>query len=172
MHPEQYDRRQLVLRGVLIGVGFGVWNLLSSLFAPLAEDTIPALLMFYGPMFTIWGVTGFAASRKTGRVVDGIKAAAMVAFVTFVIFDLAVILRVNLFLDSLTDRLDWQNLMSRFQTSGSESLRTFVNYHYVTQAPFKIFVATVIGVSTGVIGGLLGSAFQHKAAGAIRNGNG
>jgi len=36
-------------------------------------------------------------------------------------------------------------------------LRTYINYHYMTQAPFKILVATTIGVSTGVIGGLLGS---------------
>ena len=139
------------------GHGFGIWNLLSSLLDPLAEDTIPALLMFYGPMFAIWGVTAFAASRTTGRVVDGIKAGAMVAFVTFVVFDLLVILRVNLFLDTLTERLDWQNLMMRFQASRSESLRTFINYHYVTQAPFKILVATTIGAVTGVIGGLLGT---------------
>ncbi len=122
-----------------------------------AEDTIPALLLFYGPMFATWGATAFTASRRTGRVMDGIKTGTSVAFVTFFVFDLAVILRVNLFLGSLTERLDWQNLMLKFQVSDSGSLRAFVNYHYVMQAPFKILVATTIGAITGVIGGLLGA---------------
>ena len=150
-------RRHIVLIGVLLGAGFGVWNLLSSLLDPLAEDTIPALLLFYGPMFATWGATAFAASRRTGRVTDGIKAGATVAFVSFFVFDLAVILRVNLFLGFLTERLDWQNLMLRFHASEFESLRMFINYHYVTQAPFKILVATTIGAITGVIGGLPGA---------------
>ena len=150
--------RRLAFLGVLLGVGFGIWNLLSSLLDPLAEDTIPALLMFYGPMFASWSAIAFFAARRTGRVADGIKAGAIVAFVTFLVFDVMVILRVNIFLHDLTGRLDWQNLMLRFHASGSESLRTFINYHYVTGAPFKIFVATVIGAVTGAIGGVLARA--------------
>jgi hypothetical protein len=65
---------------------------------------------------------------------------------------------VNLFLDSLTARLDWQNLMTQFHASGSENLRAFINYHYVTGAPFKILTATIIGAGTGVVGGALGLA--------------
>ena len=86
------------------------------------------------------------------------RRTARAAFVTFVVFDLAVILRVNLFLDSLTPRLDWQNLMAQFHASGSENLRAFITYHYVKGAPFKILVATLIGAGTGVIGGALGLA--------------
>ena len=157
MRSEQYDRRQLVHVGVLLGAGFGVWNLFSSLLDPLAEDTIPALLLFYGPMFGTWGATAFAASRRTGRIMDGITAGATVAFVSFLVFDVAVILRVNLFLGSLTERLDWQNLMLRFHSSESESLRTFINYYYMTQSPFKILVATTIGAVTGLIGGFFGA---------------
>jgi hypothetical protein len=152
--------------GVLFGAGFGVWNLLSSLLDPLAEDTIPALLLFYGPMFAAWGATGFAASRRTGRVVEGIKTAAIVAFISFVVFDLAVLLRVNLFLYTLTDRLDWQTLMTRFRSSGSENMRTFINYHYVTQAPFKILVATMIGAVTGVLGGIIGYRLASRSRSA------
>jgi hypothetical protein len=157
----QSDRRRNVRLGVLLGIGFGIWNLLSSLLHPFAEDTIPALFMFYGPMFAAWGTVGFSVSRRTGRWVEGTKAAALVAFVTFVVFDLMVILRVNLFLKSLTDRLDWQNLMQRFRASGSESLRSYINYHYVTGAPFKILVATGIGAVSGVIGGFLGNSLQR-----------
>lgn len=155
--------RDRITLGVLLGIGFGIWNLLSALIAPLAEDTIPALLTFYGPMFAAWGLTGFIAARTRGRIVDGIQAAAVVAFVTFVVFDAMVVLRVNLFLNSLTDRLDWQNLMIRFHTSGYESLRTFINVEYVTGAPFKILVAAAIGAGTGGIGGLLGATRDARS---------
>jgi hypothetical protein len=56
----------------------------------------------------------------------------------------------------MSRRPDWQNLMERFQASGFRTLRSFVNYEYLTGAPFKIFVATMIGVATGLMGGLLG----------------
>ena len=108
-------------------------------------------------MFTLWGVTAFVAASRTGRVSDGVTAGATVAFITFLIFDAMVILRVNLFLHSLTRRLDWQNLMLKFQTSESESLRTFINYHYVTGAPFKVLAATVIGTGIGAIAGIVGA---------------
>jgi hypothetical protein len=151
------SNRHLVVIGALLGVAFGIWNLLHSLLFPLAEDTIPALLMFYGPMFTTWGIAAFFATRKTGRIVDDIKAAVTVAVVTGVVFDVMVILRVNFFLHTLTQRLDWQNLMAQFRASGSNSLRGFINYHYATQAPVKILLGATIGACTGLIGALIGS---------------
>jgi hypothetical protein len=36
----------------------------------------------------------------------------------------------------------------------SGSLRAFVNYDYMVDAPLKIGVASVIGASTGLVGGL------------------
>lgn len=121
-----------------------------------------ALMMFYGPMFAIWGLAGFGASRRTGRLLDALKVGAMVAFVTFVVFDLTVMVRVNLFLDSLSQRSDWQNLMARFQTSGFEGLRVYANFVYVTGAPFKILVASIIGASTGLVGGFFGSLGRRE----------
>jgi hypothetical protein len=96
--------------------------------------------------------------------VDGISVGATVAFVTFVVFNLAVILRVNLFLDTLRLRPDWQNLVLRFQTSGFDSLRAYANYTYVTGAPFKILVASTIGAGTGLIGGFFGSVGGRQGA--------
>jgi len=148
--------RKILALGLLLGVGFGLWDLIATRLNPLAEDTPIALLGFYGPMFTIWGLAGFVTSRRTGRLWEAIKVGATVAFVTFVVFDFAVILRVNLFLDSLTHRSDWQNLMMRFQSSGFENLRVYANYEYVTGAPFKIFVASMIGASAGLVGGSFG----------------
>ena len=37
--------------GLIIGITFGAWNLLWTWLRPLADDSIPALLAFYGPMF-------------------------------------------------------------------------------------------------------------------------
>jgi hypothetical protein len=130
--------RRFIILGLVLGVVFGLWDLIVTLLNPLSEDDASALLLFYGPMFIIWGLAGFIAARRTGRILEGIKIAAVVAFVMFVVFDLAAILRVNLFLNVLTNRADWQNLLVRFQASGFKSLRVYVNYEYLMGSPFKI----------------------------------
>src|SRR5262249_53308012 len=66
------------------------------------------------------------------------------------------IVRVNIFLDTLSRRTDWQNMMERFQASGFKSLRMYINYAYVTGSPFKILVATMIGAVIGLVGGFFG----------------
>jgi hypothetical protein len=154
-------RRSLAL-GLLLGAGFGLWNLMATSLNPLAEDDLIPLLLFYGPMFALWGLAGFGASRRTGRLRDAIKVGAAVAFVTFVVYTFAVILRVNLFLDAMSQRPDWQNLMVRFQASGFESLRAYANYEYVTGAPFKILIASTIGAGTGSVGGFFGSLGRRE----------
>jgi hypothetical protein len=154
-------RRSLAL-GLLLGAGFGLWNLMATSLNPLAEDDLIPLLLFYGPMFALWGLAGFGASRRTGRLRDAIKVGAAVAFVTFVVYTFAVILRVNLFLDAMSQRPDWQNLMVRFQASGFESLRAYANYEYVTGAPFKILIASTIGAGTGLVGGFFGSLGRRE----------
>jgi hypothetical protein len=73
-----------------------------------------------------------------------------------VVFDLMVILRVNLFLSEITGRTDWRNMMWRFQVSGFDSLRMFVNVEYIKGAPLKIGVASAIGAFMGVVGGIAG----------------
>jgi hypothetical protein len=156
--------RRMIVLGLLLGAGFGLWNLIASLVDPLADDTPSALLIFYGPMFTIWGLAGFAAARRTGRVLDAVKVGATVGFVTFVVYSLAVFLRVNLLLDTLAARSDWQHMVTvRFPASGFRSLRAFVNYEGVTGAPFKLLVASIIGTVTGLLGGLCGGLVHSHA---------
>jgi len=154
--------RRILALGLLLGVGFGLWNLITTRLDPLAEDTPIAPLVFYGPMFAMWGLTGFGAARRTGRLLDAVKVGATVAFVTFVVYTFAVIVRLNLFLDTLSQRSDWQNLMERFQASGFESLRVYANYEYVTGAPFKILVASIIGAGTGLAGDFFGSLSRRE----------
>jgi hypothetical protein len=142
--------------GFLLGLAFGAWNLIMTRLDPLADDTPGALLAFYGPMFTIWAVAGYRASRRTGRVLNAIKTSMIVAMVTFTVFSFANLLRVNLFLDAITQRLDWQYMMQKFRASDFESLRLFITYQFVTDVPVKILVASVIGGIMGLIGGLIG----------------
>jgi hypothetical protein len=161
--PRQAARqRHPVFLGLLLGAAFGVWNLIATHFDPVAEDTPTALLVFYGPMFTIWGLAGFAASRRTGRVLDGVKVGATVAVVTFLVYVVTQFIRVNLFLDTITQRSDWRNLMASFQNSGYESLRWYVNYVGLTGAPFKILVASIIGAGTGLVGGVIGTLGRRE----------
>jgi hypothetical protein len=138
---------------------------------PQADDDLIPLLAFYGPMFTIWGIAGFGAARRTGRLWDAVEVGATVAFVTFLVYDLAVILRVNLFLEALSQRPDWQNLMEGFKAGGFKSLRAYANYRYVTGAPFKILVATMIGAVTGLVGGSFGK-LCHSYLAPIYNNDG
>jgi hypothetical protein len=142
--------------GMLLGVAFGLWNLIATRLDPLADDTIGALLVFYGPMFAIWGLAGFRASRRSGRLFDAVAVGGTIAFVTFVVFVVARLITVNLSLDVASQRLDWQNLVVRFKASGFESLRGYVNYEYVAGA--KIFVASIAGAGTGLCGRVARSA--------------
>jgi hypothetical protein len=154
--------------GLLLGAVFGIGNLIATSLDPLGEDSPMALLLFYGPMFAMWGLAGFWAARRTGRVIEGVKAGAWVALVSFVVFDLTVIARANLFLDALSQRSDWQGLMTRFEASGFKNLRLYANYVYVTDAPLKITVATVIGAAMGAVGGFVGRLWPRAVGGATR----
>jgi hypothetical protein len=141
--------------GLVLGATFGMWMLVHTRLDPLAEETPAALLTFFGPMFTFWGMAGFGGARRGGRLLDAIKVGATVAFVTFVVYDLSQFVRVNVFLDAIRHRSDWRHMMSQFEKSGYESLRWYVNSVYLTGAPFKILAATTIGACMGGIGGLL-----------------
>ena len=139
---------------------FGFWNVVYSSLNPLADDTIGALLAFYGPMFLVWAIASFFAVRRTGRLLTGFTTGVAVAFATFCVYDLLVVLRVNLFLDELTGRADWRNLMVRFENSGVENLRTFVNVENLKGAPLKIGTASAIGAVMGLVGGAVGRLTQ------------
>ena len=150
--------------GILIGQMFGAMNLLITWLYPVADDTPCALLVFYGPMFFLWAFAAFRASRRSGRFLSGVTTGMLVAFATFCVFDLLVILRVNLFLSELTGRADWQNMMGRFQASGFGSLRLFINLDYIKGAPLKIGTASTIGTFMGIIGGSLGWMYRPTVA--------
>jgi hypothetical protein len=146
--------RPLVL-GFVFGLVFGIVDLLFTWVAPLSDDSIPALLRFYGPMFCSWAVVSFRSVRRSGRLSRGVITGLVVAFGTFCVLYLLNLLRVNLFLAELTGRTDWQDMMQRFRASDFDSLRVFVNMEYLKGAPFKIGVASVVGAAMGLVGGTI-----------------
>jgi len=143
-----------VTLGLALGLAFGIWNLIITWLAPLADDTPSALLAFYGPMLAGWGIGAFIAARRSGRVADAIRVGTTIGFVTIVVFYAACLVRVNLFLNTIWLRSDWQNLVLRFHASGSESLRTFANYEYVKGTPLMLGLGCVFGAGMGFTGGV------------------
>jgi hypothetical protein len=144
-----------LLLGFVLGLAFGVVDLLFTWVEPLSDDSIPALLRFYGPMFFSWAFASFRAVRRSGRLATGVTTGFVVAFGTFCVFYVLNLVRVNVFLAELTGRADWQNMMQRFRASEFDSLRSFVNVDYLKGAPFKIGVASVIGAGMGLVGGTI-----------------
>jgi hypothetical protein len=150
--------------GILVGLIFGAINLVVTWLDPLLDDSPATLLGFYVPMFCVWGLAALRATRLSGRLLTGITTGLLIAFATFCVFDLLVILRVNFFLNEMTARADWQNLMRRYRASNVESLRWFVNREYILGSPLKIGVASIIGAAMGAIGGSFGLTFRRVTA--------
>ena len=145
-----------LLLGFVFGLVFGVVDLVFTWVAPLSDDSIAALLRFYGPMFLGWGFVSFRSAQRSGRLSRGVTSGFTIAFGTFCVFYVLNLLRVNLFLSELTGRTDWQDMMQRFRASGFDSLRVFINMEYLKGAPFKIGAASVIGAAVGLLGGTVG----------------
>jgi hypothetical protein len=145
-----------LLLGLIVGLVFGSVNLVFTWLYPLEDDTPGALLRFYGPMFLIWALASFQTTRRSGSLLSGVTTGVVVAFATFCAFYILILLRVNLFLNELTGRADWQNIVMRFHASDFDSLRLFVNLDYLKGAPFKLGVSAVIGAVMGAIGAFFG----------------
>ena len=141
--------------GFIVGSIFGVVDIAFTWLAPLQDDTVGALLRFYGPMFALWVLVAFRATQQERRFLSGVIAGTVVAFATFCTFVVLNLIRVNLFLHELTARVDWQSMMARFHASELTSLRVFVTLDYILGVPLKIGAACVIGAAMGAVGGTL-----------------
>ena len=142
----------LVLTGFLVGSVFGAVDLFLTWLDPVEDETPLGLLLFYGPMFMSWAIAAYIAAGRGGRFSSGAIGGIFVAFATSIIFVGLNLLRVNLFLDQLVDRVDWQNMMMRFRASG-DTLRLFVNSDYIRGAPLKIGAGSALGALMGSAGG-------------------
>ena len=155
------EAKPFALAGCALGLALGSWNLIAFWLNPL-DDSVAGMLIAHEPMFICWIGAGFVAARRTGRLTDAVKAGTMFAFSTFVIFWIANIVRVNLFLDVLREWPGWQQtVVARYRESGVESFRAFTNYEYLKDAPLKIAVPTAIGAMLASLGGLAGMLGQR-----------
>ena len=121
------------------------------------------MVIVYGPMFVSWSVVPYVVARRSGRLVDAVKAGTVLALSTFVTFWVVNIVRVNVFLDVLQEWSGWQPMVARYRDSGFESFRAFTNHEYLKDAPLKIAVPTAIGALLASIAGLAGRR-RHRQA--------
>jgi hypothetical protein len=153
-----------VVFGLTLGTLLGAFILVNTVISPLADDTALGVGTMFGAVFLLMALPGFAARRRGGHVGDAIKAGAIAGAITFALFLVFGILRVNLFLDVIRDRSDWQNLVADFGRSGFQSLRAYANYVYAQEIFIFPFIGVVGGAIGGAIGGLFGGLSDRQAA--------
>ena len=140
--------------GVAIGAGLGVWILVDTAVAPLAEDTPLVVGSMFAGLFVLLAVPGFTARRRGGRARDSMQAGAIAGALAMALFCLLGIVRVNVFLDVIRDRSDWEGLIADFAGSGFQSLRTYANYVYMRNLMLLPMIGAAAGAVSGAIGGL------------------
>ena len=120
------------------------------------------MLLWLGVLLFIWLLIGFRAARRTQRFRDALIAGVLVGTATMAVFHLAAIVRVNLFLEHIRYRDDWQNLVARFQASDFTSLRAYANYTYISGTPNALALGALAGAVSGALGGAV-SGLLRKA---------
>lgn len=156
--------------GVVVGLAFGVWMLIDTAIEPLAADQHVPVWTMIGGVLTLLGPAGFLARQRGAPLRHAIKAGALAGVTAFAVFHFSSLLRVNLFLDTIRYRSDWQGLLLRYDQSGFESLRVYANLVYIREAPLVAAAGTVAGTIAGVLGGLLGGAVADPGGPARRFG--
>lgn len=148
--------------GLAMGTTVGVLNVIGTAMDPLADDSGGGMLVYAALVPLAWSAAGFAAARRTRRLADGVRAGILVGLAMMAVFHVAGIVRVNLFLDVIRQRGDWQNLVARFGRSGFHSLRVYANYEYLLQTPIIIGIGAVAGAIAGALGGTAALSVQRK----------
>jgi hypothetical protein len=152
-----------VVYGLVLGTLLGGWMLVSTVIAPLADDTPAIIATMFGVVFLALAVPGFDARRRGGHFVDALEAGAIAGTVAFALFLLIGILRVNLFLDIIRDRSDWEHLVADYARSDFQSLRGYANFVYAKQIVVLPVIGVVAGAISGSLGGLLAGAVRPSA---------
>src|SRR5262249_34365472 len=135
----------------------GALKLISTVMAPLAEDTPLAMLLLGTTALASWGFVGFAAERRHQRLVDAVLAGIVVAVIATTIVRAAKLAVKMLFLDTIKNRSDWRGLLMRFHASGATALHTFVTDEHLRGLPGGIIFSVVMGALCGGVGGAISS---------------
>src|SRR5262249_25535647 len=107
--------------GLIAGASLGVLNLADTARQPLADDEGGAMLLWAAAVVLVWSAAAWAAAWHTRRFADAVAAGIIAGVATLLVFHAASIVRVNVFLDVIRYRTDWQNLVARFNASGYTS---------------------------------------------------
>lgn len=140
----------------------GVLNLIVTARDPLEDDSAGGMLLFVIPVLLAWSAAGFVAARRTRRLLDGVKAGILVGLAMMAVSHFAAIVRVNVFLDAIRHRGDWQNLLARFGQSGFDSLRAYANYEYVRSTPIIVGIGAAAEAIAGALGGAAALSVRRK----------
>jgi hypothetical protein len=105
-----------------------------------------------------WGNSrrvGCTPPERTRRFRDAVTAGVLVGVATIAVFHFAAILRVNVFLEQIRHRNDWQGLLARFRASDFQSLQAYANYEYLKRTPLLLAIGVVAGAVSGVLAGAI-----------------
>jgi hypothetical protein len=141
--------------GVAIGIVAGGWNLISTAIAPLDEDTAFATMLALGVLLVVWVLATSAAGQRSRGLRDTITGGVLMGVATVAIFHLAGIIRVNVFIEQIRDRDDWQNLVARFHASNFHDLRAYATYEYVKMTPMLLAFGAIAGGISGAVSGAI-----------------
>lgn len=159
-YTEKWTLRLPILIGFAIGTALGVMNLIDTARQPLADDDGGTMLVWLVAILAIWSGAVVAVTWRTQGIANAVKIGAILGVATMVVFYAAAIVRVNVFLDVIRYRDDWQNLVARYSQSGFASLRGYANYEYLTGVPVAIALGAMAGSVSGVIGGVVNATRQ------------
>jgi hypothetical protein len=143
--------------GLSIGAVLGLVNLIGTARWPLADDDALTMLAWIVALLAMWSAAVVFLTRGTRHLAHAVIVGAILGVATMLVFDATAIVRVNVFLDAIRHRDDWQNLLVRYQNSGFRSLRAYANYEYAIGTPMVIALGTIAGAISGGVGGLLRS---------------
>ena len=164
----QYVPMKWLLRpavwGVSIGAVAGAATLISTAANPLAEDSAVAMAFWLGSLLVVWMAIGFGTARRRAAFRDAVTAGVVAGLATMLVYNIAAIVRANVFLDQIRYRDDWQNLLARFHTSGFSDLRAYATYEYITIAPLLLALGACAGAISGAVGGAVSDMIHGRHA--------
>jgi hypothetical protein len=152
------------LIGCAFGAVLGVMTLVDTAREPLADDAATTMLAWVGVVVLLWSAATVAVTWRTRRMSDAITVGAILGVMALAVFQLAAIVRVNVFLDTIQHRDDWRNLVARYNQSGFHSLRAYANYEYaVMVTPILLAIGAIAGSICGMIGAIVHKMRQGLA---------
>jgi hypothetical protein len=150
--------------GLAIGLTLGVMNLIGTAHRPLADDDGLGMFMWLIAVLAAWTLAAVGATWRARRMTDAVTAGAVLGIATIVVFHAASIVRVNMFLDLIQHRDDWQNLVARYHHSGFVTLRAYANYEYLRLTPMVVGLGAAAGSISGALAGSVNRLIRASGA--------